>query len=376
MKFLDKEKLEYNILKAANYDLENNNLFGSSYFVYQNGNTIFKKHFGIENSDTGMKTNDDTMYRLASMTKPVTAVAILILLERGLISLNDSVSKFLPEFEDIHIITPDGTDMGKTKTDVTILHCLTHTSGFGSEKVVQMSDKDRRTFSDTIKYHVNAGLDFEPFTKQAYSGVAAFDVLGAIVEKVTNRDYEEFLKEEIFIPCNMKDTTFAPSESQWKRFMTMHDKADGKNSIGESFENCVFGQYPGGHKLAGAGLASTLNDYSNFAKMLLNNGKAFDRQIVSPQTISAMSLKYLPENLSFGEGCETWGLGVRVIANDNYKTLPAGSFGWSGAYGSHFWIDTENDICAVFMKNSRFDGGAANRSAQRFERAVYDALII
>ena len=160
------------------------------------------------------------------MTKPITAVAILILVDRGLISLDEPVSKYIPEFEDIHIITPDGTDLGKTKTPVTILHCLTHTSGFGSEKIIAMSEDDRETISNTVKCYINAGLDFEPFTKQAYSAFAAFDVLAAIVEYVTKQDYETFLKNEIFVPCNMLNTTFSPTEKQWKQLMMMHNKVE------------------------------------------------------------------------------------------------------------------------------------------------------
>ncbi len=376
MKLLDKAKLKQNIQEIAKYDLENQNLFGSSYFVSQNGTEILKEHFGVTGLDEAQKVDDGTIFRLASMTKPITAAAILILVDRGLVSLDDPVSKFFPEFNDIHVITKDGVDLGKTKTPVTILHCLTHTSGFGSnEKPVEVTDADRGSYLKTIRCFVRAGLDFEPFTMQSYSAYAAFDVLAAIVEKVTKQDYEEFLKKEIFIPCDMRDTTFLPSEEQWKRVITMHKKTDDKNDVAVTYPNCIFGQIPCGQKLAGAGLVSTLHDYANFAQMLLNEGNVRGQQIVSPETLRKISQQYLPEEFAFGEGTENWGLGVRVILNESYGTLSVGSYGWSGAYGAHFWIDVENQICAVFMKNSHFDGGAANQSAQRFEKAVYDALI-
>lgn len=374
MKLLNKEKLEHNIEKIATYDFENHKVFGSSYFVWQNGDLAYKKHFGNVGLEDSEKVNDKTIYRLASMTKPITAVAILILIDRGLVSLNDPVSKYLPEFADIHIITPDGVDLGKTKTEVTILHCLTHTSGFGSGKVVEMTDKDRETIYETIKCFYNAGLTFEPFTSHAYSAFAAFDVLATIIEKVTGQDYAEFLKNEIFIPCNMPDTTFSPSQDQWKRIIEMHNRVDDKNCIGETFPECVFESFPCGHNLAGAGLVSTLDDYANFAKMLLNKGTIFGKQIVSPETMSKMPSLYLPKEFTIEKDSSTWGLGVRVVINKDYKDLPIGSFGWSGAYGSHFWIDPENDICAVFMKNSRIDGGSFNQSARHFEKAVADAL--
>lgn len=373
MKLLDKEKLEQSIEQIARYDLENNNLFGSSYFVWQNGSVAFKKHFGNTGLDGVKKVNDHTIYRLASMTKPITAVAMLILVDRGLISLSDPVKKFLPEFKNIHIITTAGIDLGQTNSDVTIKHCLTHASGFGSERNVVLSDSVMRTRGNTIKLFVDAGLGFEPATKQAYSAFAAFDILAAIVEKITKDDYETFLKNEIFIPCNMQDTTFLPSEEQWNRLMTMHNKVNGKNDIGITYPDCVFEEFPCTHQLAGAGLVSTLNDYSNFAQMLLNKGEINNHRILSEKTFKKLSTPHVAEDIM--PGCEKWGLGVRVITDETYKYLPTGSFGWSGAYGSHFWIDPENDIYAVFMKNSKFDGGAGNSSACRFEEAVFDALI-
>ena len=364
MRLLNKEKLKDNIEKIARYDLDNNNLFGSAYYVWQNGDVVYKNNFG--------DAKIDTIYRLASMTKPVTAIAILILVDRGLISLNDPVSKFLPQFRNIHIVTLEGVDLGETKTEVTILHCLTHTSGFGSERQINLSDNERATKENTLKRYIDAGLEFEPFTKQAYSGCAAFDVLAAIVEKVTGISYDEFLKKEIFEPCGMKDTTFSPSEEQWERFITLHDKKDGRSIVGESTEGCVFINFPCGHKPAGAGLASTLDDYAKFSKMLLNKGKTPNGRILSEDIFNKISVPYVPESIMPGN--VSWGLGVRVIRDESYKILPGGTFGWSGYYGSHFWIDPENKICAVFMKNSLVDGGAENNSAVRFENAVFEAL--
>lgn len=373
MRFIDECRLKLNIEEIAKYDLDNNNVFGSSYFVWQNESVVFKENFGYADFTETKKVDDSTIYRLASMTKPITAVAILILVDRGLISLNDPISKYIPEFENIHIIMSDGMDLGQTKTPVTILHCLTHTSGVGGVKVIDLDDKDRETIADTINCYINAGLDFEPFTKQAYSGYAAFDVLAAVVEKVTGQYYDDFIKKEIFIPCNMSDTTFSPSEEQWTRLMVMHNKVNERNDVGITYPGCVFEKFPCEHNLAGAGLVSTLKDYSNFAKMLLNKGEINNYKILSEQTFRKLSTPYVPEDIM--PGYESWGLGVRVITDKKYPSMSVGSFGWSGAYGSHFWIDPENNICAVFMKNSRYDGGAGNKSAQRFEKAVWDALI-
>lgn len=373
MRLLDKIKLEQNINEIAKYDLDNKKIFGSSYCVIQNGDVVLKKHFGFTGPQGSDEVSDKVIYRLASMTKPVTAVAILILIDRGLVSLNDSVSKFLPEFKNIHIITPEGDDLGITKTEVTVLHCLTHTSGFGSLKGISLTEEEAKSISGTVNRFINEGLDFEPFTRQSYSAYAAFDVLAAIVEKVTGQKYGEFLEKEIFSPCNMPDTIFSPSEEQWGRMIEMHDRVDDENVIGSMNPGCPFGAFPGEHNLAGAGLVSTLDDYSNFAQMLLNRGEFNGHRIISEKTFKEIMKPHVGEDIMPGN--ERWGLGVRVITSADYEKLPVGTFGWSGAYGTHFWIDPENDICAVFMKNSKVDGGAANQSAQAFEKAVSNAFI-
>lgn len=370
MKLLDKELLKLNIDKVAQYDLSENNIFGSAYIVKQKGETVCKKYFGVTDINSNAPVNEDTMFRLASMTKPVTAIAILILIDRGLITLDDAAKKYLSEFENIHIITEDGVDLGKPKTDVTIRNLLTHSSGFGSIKSCNMTDKEKETISDTISYFIKSGLDFEPDTRQEYSAFAAFDVLVAIIEKLTGEDYEEFLQKEIFEPCNMNNTTFMPTDEQWNRMITMHNKADGKNAVGTTTPLCVFENFPCSHKLGGAGLASTLEDYSRFAQMLLNKGKTENKRIVSEELIKLMGTPHVSEDIM--PWSERWGLSVRVITKAG--DLPVGAYGWSGAYGSHFWVDPENEITAVFMKNSKFDGGAGNNSARRFEKAVHDSF--
>ena len=372
MKTLNGKQLTSNIEKIAEYDLENNNVFGSSYYVYQNGDTVLKRHFGYADAEGIIPIDDNTIFRMASMTKPVTAVAMLILIERGLISLSDPVHKFLPEFKNIHVISKDGVDLGITQTDVNIMHLLTHTSGLGTDKVVTLTDDDRKTIQNTLNCYIKAGLDFEPFSMQRYSPYAAFDALEAIAEEVTKQDFESFLQENIFIPCNMKDTTFCPTEEQWDRLAVMHNKNDGKSIIGSINRGCVFGQFPYKHKLAGAGLISTLNDYSSFGRMLLNGGIINNKQIIAYDTFKMMTKAYVPKNIMPGN--ENWGLGVRVITDETYDVLPVGTFGWSGAYGTHFWIDPSNNICAIFMKNSQFDGGSGNKSACRFEEAVHNSF--
>lgn len=380
MNLLDKNLLKMNIEKAADYDFSNNKVFGSAYLVIQNNDVVYENCFGVTSLDKKEPVTKDTLFRLASMTKPITAVAALILIERGLLSLEDRVSKYLPEFKDIHIKKIDESDnlidLGKPEKEITILNLLTHTSGFGEneDKTQKLTAEDKKSADNLIKFYYNMGLNFEPFSREQYSGVAAFDLLVKIIERITKTDYLSFLKKEIFEPIGMTNTTFIPSEDQWKNVIDMHAKKNGENATQEMHKNCVFVDYPCTHFLGGAGLVSSLSDYSKFAKMLLNNGKTETKQIITAETLKLMKTSYFLKNFALKN--EGWGLGVRVITDESYDNLPVGAFGWSGAYGSHFWVDPVNKITAVFMKNSTFDGGAENESAINFEKAVKASFAI
>ena len=152
----------------------------------------------------------------------------------------------------------------------------------------------------------------------------------------------------------------------------MHTNIDEQNAQQAMPVDCIFEDYPCTHYLGGAGLVSTLKDYSRFAKMLLNNGRTSQTQLISENTFRLMHTPHVPETIM--PGAERWGLGVRVITEDSYPYLPVSTFGWSGAYGSHFWVDPENELIAVYMKNSKVDGGAGNESARKFEEAVCRSL--
>ena len=369
MKRLNVSKLYENIEAAAQSDLAENKMFGSSYAVYQGGEPLLVKHYGVSDPECGRATDGGTIYRLASMTKPVTGIAVLKLIERGLLSLNMPIKRIIPEIDGVRVITPEGEDKGAAKSDLTLLHLLTHTSGLGVAKPDRMTDADRADFESSLRYYIGQGLDFEPFTKQAYSGVAAFDALGLIVERVMGEGFASFCRREIFEPLGMTDTTFEPTAEQWSRMMVMHTRTIGESRVGNTYEDCVFERFPAGHAPAGAGLASTLGDYVRFAEMLQNGG----RGMVSPESFSLYRSALVPDEV-MNNNLHNWGFGVRVITSEDYGPLPVGTFGWSGAYGSHFWVDPVNRITAVYMKNSRVDGGAGNKSAKAFELAVFESM--
>ena len=374
MKLLNENLLAENIETIAKYDISHNKVFGSAYFVFQENHLAFEKCYGTCSMLSGDRITRNTLFRLASMTKPVTAVATLMLVDRGLLSLDDALEKYLPELENVRIIDDAGNDCGPPKIRPTIRTVLNHTSGIGSSeyKMMHMGNDDKKTLDTSIAFLVKEGLDFEPSTMQRYSGMGAFDVLTRIIEIVSKRNYLEFLKEEIFDPCNMVDTTFEPSFEQLERLVCMHNLVGGKSVGHRMHEGCIYEDFPWKHYLGGAGLVSTLQDYCNFAKMMLNRGRFEKRQLLREDTFNMLCTPQVSSNIM--PGAERWGLGVRVITDETYPFLPVGAFGWSGAYGSHFWVDQTNRIFAVFMKNSKYDGGSGNESATNFEKIVYSSF--
>ena len=371
MKQLDMTRLTENIDEIAQYDITNNKIFGSAYYVYQDG-VEFEKCYGETSLHADTPITNTSIFRLASMTKPITAVAALILVDSGLLSLDDTVDKYLPEFKDIKIIHSNGAAAPKNLP--TIRHILSHTSGIGSnaDKLATMTAIDKKTLDSSIAFYIKSGLDFEPGTAQAYSPTGAFDVLTKIIEIVSGTSYLRFLEEYLFEPCGMTDTTFTPTAEQQARMVAMHATSNGENAVAQMPSGCVFEDFPSTHYLGGAGLVSTLRDYSKFAKLLLNKGKIGDITLISEETFNLLCTPQVSQGIMPGNA--RWGLGVRVITEDSYPYLPVGSFGWSGAYGSHFWIDPVNKIFAVYMKNSKIDGGAGNESAVKFEKAVYSSF--
>ena len=226
---------------------------------------------------------------------------------------------------------------------------------------------ENMTLEYVTDYFATQPLSFEPGTAQEYNTVA-YDVAARIIELTSGMPFGEYLKVNIFDKLGMTDTTFAPTSAQWERFVAVHGRDEnGKAFNSPMIEDCVIGNFPVTYQAAGAALAGTGEDYMKFAQMLLNNGKAADgTQVVSEEMVKLMATPMVSEKIMPGN--QRWGLGVRVFVRDG--ALPKGTFGWSGMYGTHFWVDPSNQITAVYMKNSLYDGGAGAATANQFERDV------
>ena len=377
-KMLDTEKLADNITKTVRKDMAEGKVGGAELLVDQCGQRVFDSTFGCK-SVGGEALTKDTVYRLASMTKPVTAVALLLEYERGNIDIYADVSDYLDGYKDMTVgRMEDGKVVAdhKAQNSVKVYQLVAHTSGIGSgtvgEALYASIPRKELTVQRVAEFFADQPLSYDPGTSQEYS-TAAFDVAARIIEIVSGMPYDEYLKVNLFDPLGMKDTTFAPTPEQWDRMITIFDRDENGNPRnGKTAEGCVFGSFPTTYCAAGAALASTGEDYMKFAEMLLNEGKAADgTRILSPEMIRLMRTPAVSEEIM--PGSQRWGLGVRVIVNGD-NTLPKDSFGWSGAYGTHYWIDPTNRIAAVYMKNSLYDGGAGSKTSVQFEKDVMKAL--
>lgn len=381
MTLLNQERLTQLLDARFADDLAAERVSGAAACVMQNGTCAYRRFVGTAVPGENVPIDENSLFRLASMTKPVTAVAILLLAEQYKLHLDDPIEKYLPEFRDRRLWSLGGDgepiDLGAVRQKPTILHLLTHTSGLGGgalgdRATKKMPPEAKRDLTTAVAYHATQGLGFEPFTKQEYSPLAAFDVLARIVEVVSGDRFGTFLKRFIFDRCDMPNTTFVPNDAQWPHLATMQDYRDGHAVAVPSKEGCVFEDYPPTYELGGAGLVSTLDDYVHFGEMLREGGAYRGVRVLGEKWVKLMTSPVVPPTVQ--AGFKRWGLSVRVIVGEGYRLLPVGSYGWGGVFGTYFWIDPANRITAVYMRNSYYDGGFVSRISHHFEEDVHRAL--
>jgi CubicO group peptidase (beta-lactamase class C family) len=356
---------------------------GAVMLVARKGQIAYLEAQGVMDLESKKPMTRDSMFRMASMTKPVIGTSIMMMLEEGKLQLGDPVSKYIPEFKDmkVAVLIEAGHGPGNppkfytmpAERPITIKDLLTHTSGLssgpmGQSEVAKIRRQPTETLADYIPRLATTPLEFQPGTHWMYSPSDGFDVLARIVEVTSGMPLNRFLKQRIFDPLDMPDTSHYPSDAQMSRLVTAYQKtATGlvKNQNSLSMSSKVY--FAGG-----GGLVSTIDDYSHFAQMLANGGELNGRRLLSPLTVKLMSSVHIPYTLpgrTLGEG---FGLSVRVMQDaivGNHR-VSDGSFGWSGAYGTHFWVDPKEDIVAVMMIQTPI-----REMRPEFENAVAQAII-
>ena len=330
-------------------------------------------------------TIDRQIFRLASMTKPITAAAILICQDMGLVSVKDEVEKYIPSFQNMKVgKVVDGKVVFDKDCPVpmTIEHILTHSSGLGSGDVgnLQWEGVKVNELEEQVEKYSKWYLDFVPGSSQLYSGTVALDVVARIVEVVSGMKYIDFLKKYLFEPLDMIDTTYKLTEEQKVRLVPMYQiNEERTNSFHKELEDryAGFDGIAEGYTSGCAGMFSTYDDYSHFASMLANGGEYNGKRILSKQAVLDMAVPRLSTDFVGIDQFFNWGYGVYVRGNENkdFQKILKGSFGWSGAYSTHFFIDPSLNLSAVMMTNMNNDLGSGSPSIQVFEKVVREHII-
>jgi CubicO group peptidase (beta-lactamase class C family) len=314
----------------------------------------------------------DALFRIASMTKPITAIGIMILLDEGKLAVADPVAKHLPEFRGQTMVAGRSNDtltLKRPPRPITLRDLLTHTSGLPGSYPPGLTDlyaKRNRTLAEATLVMSQRPLDFEPGSKWAYCNTG-IDTLGRIIEVVSGQPYEKFLAERVFIPLGMKDTTFYPSPEQRSRIAQLYARKDGKLLPAAG---TLIGPPAGAkHPIPAGGLYSTGADLARLYRMMLGRGTLEGKRILSEDAVRAMTQVQtgdLPTGFSPGMG---FGLGWGVVRKPQGVTemLSPGSFGHGGAFGTQGWIDPDKDLFVVLLVQRV---GLANSDASDMRREL------
>lgn len=337
--------------------------------VSRGGKVVHFAAHGQRGADDSAPMTKDALFRIYSMTKPITAVAIMQLYEQGHFQLSDPISKWVPELAELEVLQADGTRVAANKA-ITMQHLLTHTAGFSygfdpSDPVDQLyretngfGAKDLDAF---VKLLATVPLKYHPGEQWHYS--VAVDVTGLIVQRISGQPFDEYLQEHVFTPLGMTDTFFSVPDDKLDRFLPNHawnPQAGalitlGKDSI-DTFRNVTL------HS-GGGGLVSSTSDYMRFAQMLANGGTLHGARILSPRTIEFMTMNHLPASVSAGGSGEAptlvgaalrgfgFGLGFGIVTDVAASGVmgSVGEYNWGGAAGTVFWVDPEQNMVAIAM---------------------------
>jgi CubicO group peptidase (beta-lactamase class C family) len=318
-------------------------------------------------TDRRMRTDD--IFWIASMSKPITAVCIGILVDAGKLKFDDPIEKYLPEFADLKV-TENGQLVKPTRA-ITLRDALTHTSG--------LPDLNRRephlTLEETSRQIAKAPLGFQPGTRWSYS-TAGLDVMGRVVEVVSGMPYDQFLQKRLFDPLGMKDTSFWIAAGKKDRWAHSYRWVAQESKLQDTTISFMYGTDVTDRErppLGGAGLFSTAEDVLRFYQMVLNKGEFHGRRILTAQTVAEMTRKQTGD-LRARPGMP-WGIGFCVVedpqAMDANKVLSPGSFGHGGAYSTQSWADPAKNLIWIVMFERTGKGNPDNSDVRiAFQDAV------
>ena len=378
-------------------DVDAGEIPGAVVVVARNGKIAYEKAFGYQSREGKVSMKSDAIFRIASMSKPITSVAVMMLVEEGKIDLAAPVSQYLPEFNDLRV----GTERVPVKRPITVQDLLRHTSGltygvFAEDPSIKQAYQEAnvvnfdQSLADMVTKLAKLALVRQPGTAWEYS--MSTDVLGRIVEVASGMEFDQFVQERIAKPLNLTATGFSVSQSQADNVAEPQvDSATGKRPAMSVDNLTIKPKWLSG----GGGMVSSAEDYVRFCQMLLNGGELDGVRLLSPKTVALMTSDHLPPGVTYNPGFialvqdqaptpemgEGFGLGFLVRKDVGHNPLPGsvGDFSWSGAYGTYFWVDPKEKLVATLMVQNAFnEKGLAKSAHDRHEmrNLVYQAVIV
>ncbi|MGB0389289.1 MAG: serine hydrolase domain-containing protein [Ardenticatenaceae bacterium] len=362
--------------------------------VARRGQVVHFEPYGLMDMAAEKPVQKDTIFRIYSMTKPITSIGIMMLYEEGHFLLSDPVSKFIPAFKELKVVVGQDYErmdvlVGSLEREITLHDLLTHTSGlsyglFEGHPVDDMyRDKNilgkDQTLAEMIEKIVSLPLVGQPGKVWQYS--VATDVLGRVIQVVSGKSFDRFIEERILQPLGMSDTAFYVSQEKQKRFASLYALRPETGQLAQ-IPSLLSNYSPSVRFFSGGGgLVSTATDYMRFCQMLLNGGELDGVRLVGRKTIELMTINHLPPELvpiALGETVLNgygFGLGFRVMTNlaQGQVIGSEGEYGWGGAASTFFFIDPQEELIGILM--TQFMPSSYYPIRDQFKTAVYQALI-
>lgn len=366
---------------------------GSVVLVMRQGKVAYFESFGMADMEKKMPMQKDAIFRIASQSKALISVGIMILQEEGKLLITDNLSKYIPEFKKTTVAVPKeggGYEVVNAKREITLRDLLTHTAGIGygggpaadKWKEAGITGWYFAHFNEpvgaTIARMAALPIDAQPGEKFVYGYNT--DILGAVIEKASGMPLDQFLQTKITGPLGMKDTHFYLPDNKADRLATVYAASASGPAVRVSDESSMDGQgaYVKGPRKSysgGAGLLSTATDYAKFLQMMLNGGQLNGKRILSPKTVEIMTVSHLGDiDYSWSKGLG-FGLGFSVVEDLGDRGVPGsvGEFAWSGAYGTAFWVDPKEELVVAYFKQLRPTEGLDDQAKLR--TLIYQAII-
>ncbi|MFM2250434.1 MAG: hypothetical protein RLZZ358_1361 [Bacteroidota bacterium] len=352
-------------------EIQEQKMAGAAYLIYHQGKVQRMKAFGEADKENHRPMETNSLFRMASMTKPIATLALLLLQEDGLLNMNDRLDTYLPAFANPKVLVKQDTLLGvpilqteAAKSPILLHHLLTHRAGFVSQwggtlgglylgTYPDVNAHDLTHFSDQL---AKLPLSHEPGEGWIYG--PSINVASRVVEVVSGIPFQDFVQQRILDQLGMKSTKFFLEESDAERLTTLYTP-DGQAGLRVMDPGTVSSKLISGKKVfysGSGGLVSTLEDYLTFCVMILNDGKHQGKQIAKPQTIALMKMDQVPLNINahyFDEGgqlAEGFTFGYQIVRKETSKTLKrTGTIGWSGATGPIFFIDPKEELIGIYQ---------------------------